>query len=99
MTTPSGRREALVALTRRGLSCRKACGYLGVSRRVACYPLRQPAKDDAVGSRLLSASQEVPRFGYRRMAAWLGLGESQVRSLRPRLLQSMRKGWFLPRAC
>jgi transposase InsO family protein len=81
MTTPSGRREALEALTRRGLSSRKAGGYLGVSRRVACYRLRQPAKDRAVGTRLLSASQEVPRFGYRRMAAWLGLGESQVRRM------------------
>ena len=81
MTTPSGRREALEALTRRGLSSRRACGYLGVSRRVACYRLRQPAKDRALGTRLLSASQEVPRFGYRRMAAWVGLGESKVRRL------------------
>jgi putative transposase len=81
MTTPSGRREALEALTRRGLSSRKACGYLGVSRRVACNRLRQPAKGRAVGTRLLSASQEVPRFGYRRMAAWVGLGESQVRRM------------------
>jgi len=46
MTTPSGRREALVALIRRGMSCRTACGYLGLSRRVSCYTLRQTAKDN-----------------------------------------------------
>ena len=81
MTTPSGRREALAALTRRGLSARAACRYLGMSRRVSGYLLRQPLKDHVVGGRLMRASQEVPRFGYRRMAAWLGLGEAQVRRL------------------
>lgn len=82
MMTPSGRREALGTLLRRGKSRRKTCGYLGLSRRVACYLLRQPAKDKEVGSRLLSAAQEVPRFGYRRMPAWLGMGESRVHRMR-----------------
>jgi putative transposase len=45
MTTPSGRREALEILTCRGLSQRKACSYLGCSRRVAGYQLVQPDKD------------------------------------------------------
>ena len=72
MTSPSGRRAALVALTRRGLSQRKACRYLCLSRRVAGYPFRQPAADQTLGERLLAASPQVPRFGYRRMAAWLG---------------------------
>jgi len=48
---------------------------------VACYRLPQPAKDRAVGARQLSAHQEVPRFGYRRMAAWMGVGESPVRRM------------------
>ena len=81
MTSPSGRRAALVALTRRGLSQRKACRYLGLSRRIAGYPLRQPAADQALAERLLAASPQVPRFGYRRMAAWLGVGEARVRRL------------------
>ena len=81
MTTPSGRRAALDHLTRRGVSQRKACRYLGLSRRVACYRLRQPDKDRVVGQRLITASQDVPRFGYRRMAAWLALSESRVRRL------------------
>lgn len=81
MTSPSGRRAALVALTRRGLSQRKACRYLCLSRRVAGYALRQPAADQILAERLLAASPQVPRFGYRRMAAWLGVGEARVRRL------------------
>ena len=71
----------MVALTRRGLSQRKACRYLGLSRRIAGYTLRQPAADQALAERLLAASPQVPRFGYRRMAAWLGVGEARVRRL------------------
>lgn len=85
MTTPSGRRQALAHLTRRGVSQRKACRYLGLSRRVACYALRQPDKDRALGDRLMRASQEVPRFGYRRMAAWVASSESRVRRMWRRL--------------
>jgi len=36
---------------------------------------------ELVGERLIAASQEVPRFGYRRIAAWLSLGESRVRRM------------------
>lgn len=81
MSTPSARREALQVLARRGVSQRKACRYLGLSRRVSCYALRQPNKDRALSERLIGASQGVPRFGYRRMAAWLSLSESRVRRM------------------
>ena len=81
MNSPTGRREALDALTRRGLSQRKACRYLGLSRRLSGDKLKQPEKDRSLGERLIAASQEVPRFGYRRIAAWLSLGESCVRRL------------------
>ena len=81
MTSPPGRRAALVALTRRGLSQRKACRYLDLSRRIAGYALRQPAADKTLAERLLAASPQVPRFGYRRMAAWLGVGQARVRRL------------------
>ncbi|PXX21582.1 hypothetical protein NA66_10485 [Burkholderia pyrrocinia] len=69
MSTPTGRREALEALPRRGPSQRKACCYLGLSRRVATYTLKLPEKDQSLGERLIAAEQEVPRFGYRRMSA------------------------------
>ena len=79
MTTPSERRDTVQFLVRRGISQRKALCYLGLSRRIASYAPRQAAKDEAVAQRLLAASPEVPRFGYRRMAAWLALGEARVR--------------------
>ena len=81
MMTPSGRRAALETLTCRGMSQRKACVYWGLTRRVPGYTLRQPHKDQKLAGRLLAASPEVPRFGYRRMAAWLGAGEARVRRL------------------
>ncbi|KEZ07311.1 integrase [Burkholderia sp. MSh2] len=81
MNTPTGRREALEVLIRRGLPQRKACRYLGLSRRVPAYKPRQPEKDRLLGEQLIAASQEVPRFGYRRISAWLSLGESRVRRL------------------
>ena len=34
-----------------------------------------------MGERLLVASQAVPRFGHRRMAAWQDLSESRVRRM------------------
>jgi putative transposase len=52
-----------------------------MSRRVAGYALKRPEKDRCLGARLMAAAQEVPRFGYRRMAAWIGVGESSVRRL------------------
>jgi hypothetical protein len=93
MSTPSARREAVQVLVRRGVSQRKACRYLGLSRRVTCYALRQPDKDQTLGVQLIGASQDVPRFGYRRMAAlnlhvfrwdgrfFLGYGENSALDL------------------
>ena len=45
------------------------------------YALRQPGKDRVVTDRLLAAVQDVPRFGYRRMAAWLSLSDARVRRM------------------
>lgn len=48
--------HTLDALTRRGLSQRKACCYLGFSRRVPAYTLKQQGKDCG-----LVVSEEVMR--------------------------------------
>lgn len=80
-TTPSERRDTVHVLARRGVSQRKALRYLGLSRRIAGYAPRQAAKDQAVAEPLLTAPPKVPRFGYRRMAAWPDLGEARVRRL------------------
>jgi putative transposase len=79
MTTPSGRRAALSALTCRGISQRRACRYPALSRRIAGYTLRQAEKDRVLGEQLIVTSQQLPRFGYRRAAAWLGLSDAKVR--------------------
>ena len=73
MRPPTGRREALEQLTRRGVSQRAAYRYLGLSRRLAQYTLQQPGKDRALGEQLMATAQAYPRFGYRRSAAWLDL--------------------------
>ncbi|CBW76748.1 Transposase (plasmid) [Mycetohabitans rhizoxinica HKI 454] len=50
MKTLTGWREALEVLTRREQLQRKACCYLGLSRRVATYTLKQPRKDRSAAS-------------------------------------------------
>ena len=81
MSSPTGRRAALEQITRRGVSQRAACRYLGISRRVPQYELRQPSKDRVLAEQLMATSQAYPRFGYRRSAAWLDHGLSRVRRL------------------
>jgi putative transposase len=78
MSTPTGRRKALAACTERGVSQRAACRYLGLSRRIAGYGLRQPEKDRVLAEQLLQASQQMPRFGYRRTAVWLAVSLCRV---------------------
>jgi transposase InsO family protein len=81
MMTPVGRREALEAVTRRGVSARAGCRYLRLSRRVSDYTLKQPDKDQDLGRQLVASSQQFPRFGSRRTAAWLAVGLCRVRRL------------------
>lgn len=81
MTTPIGRRRLLSLARDRGLSSRAACRVLGISRRVACYKLRQPQKDALLVQQMLEVSQRLPRFGYRRISIWLRQGETRTRRL------------------
>ena len=81
MMTPMGRRKAVQGLVHRGISERKALGFLGLSRRISSYVPRQPEKDQTMTEKLMAASAQHPRFGYRRMAAWLDVGQAKVRRL------------------
>ena len=63
-----------------GKSPRRPYGR-GALRIVATYTLMQPDKDRCLGEQLIATTQEVPRFGYRRMSAWLALGESRVQRM------------------
>jgi putative transposase len=81
MTSPLARRRLLALTSQRGLSKRAACRLLGMSRRIACYRLRKPQKDKAVRAKLVAMTQQYPRFGYRRAAIWVSLGETRVHRL------------------
>jgi putative transposase len=81
MRTPIARRRLLKMAKDRGLSARAACRQLGFSRRVPGYELRQAAKDAGTIQQMIEASQRFPRFGYRRMAIWLRVGETRTRRL------------------
>jgi len=65
------RRESIDLMIRRGLSKRSACRYLGCSRTVGSYGLKQPGKDQVLAGQLMDASQRYPRFGYRRIRIML----------------------------
>jgi len=73
MVTPLQRREALAHLQAKGLSGRAACRWAGLSRSVLRYPARQAAVDQARLAQLRQASQQQPRFGYRRAGVLAGL--------------------------
>ena len=79
--TPIGRRRMLRCVTDRGVSERAACRHLGFSRRVATYRLQKALKDQPILEQLVATSQSFPRFGFRRAAAWLSLGQKRVRRL------------------
>ena len=65
--TPAAKREAVAhAQAVFGLSERRACGIIGVSRRVNSYAARRP-DDGALRVRLRDLASERRRFGYRRL--------------------------------
>jgi putative transposase len=67
VVTPAAKREAVDrAQTAFGLSERRACGIIGVSRRVNSYASRRP-DDGALRGRLRDLAAERRRFGYRRL--------------------------------
>ena len=71
MTASAGRREAAAFMTKRGLSQRRACQLLGVSRRWLSYRGKRRSGDDAVLPRLKDLAAAHPRYGYRRLHALL----------------------------
>ncbi len=70
MVTPGAKRDAAThAQEAFGLSERRACSVVGVSRRVARYRSTRP--DDApLRVRLRELAAERRRFGYRRLGCW-----------------------------
>ena len=67
MVTPGAKREAVAhAREHHGVSERRACALVGVSRRVVRYEPSRP-DDGALRQRLRELAAERRRFGYRRL--------------------------------
>jgi putative transposase len=67
MVTPGAKRHAVVhAREHHGLSERRACNLVGVSRRVIRYRSSRP-DDGPLRQRLRELAAERRRFGYRRL--------------------------------
>ena len=71
MVSPLTRREQLDFVRARGLSLRRACGLIGMSRATPSYQLRLPAKDAPVLAAMQELSAQYPRYGYRRIRIFL----------------------------
>ena len=67
MVTPGAKRDAVAhASEHHGLSERRACNLVGVSRRVIRYRSSRP-DDGPLRQRLRELAAERRRFGYRRL--------------------------------
>lgn len=71
MVSPHARREQVNFACRRGLSRRRACGLIGISRSSLNYELRLPAKDNPVMQAMKALLAQYPRYGYRRIRIFL----------------------------
>ena len=71
MVGPQARREQVAFACERGLSERRACGLLGISRSTLGYELLLPVKDAPVIEAMKSLSAQYPRYGYRRIRIFL----------------------------
>lgn len=71
MVNPPVRREQMTFVRARGLSLRRACGLIGMSRSTPSYALRLPAKDAPVLAAMKELSALYPRYGYRRIRVFL----------------------------
>jgi putative transposase len=68
---PQARREQVAFACERGLSERRACGLLEISRSTLGYELRLPTKDAPVIEAMRALSAQYPRYGYRRIRIFL----------------------------
>src|SRR6516164_4981610 len=71
MVSPPARRAQVAFARERGLSLRRACGLIGMSRATPSYQPRLPAKDAPVIEAMKELSAQYPRYGYRRIRVFL----------------------------
>ena len=65
------RRALVPAMVERGISARRACSLLGVSRSTLGYEAKMPQKDAPVVERMRHYAALYPRFSYRRIHVYL----------------------------
>jgi putative transposase len=58
-------------MVERGISARRACSLLDVSRSTLGYTAKMPEKDSPVIERMKHYAALYPRFGYRRIHVYL----------------------------
>ncbi|MEE9475237.1 MAG: IS3 family transposase [Roseateles sp.] len=71
LVSPLARRAQVAFARERGLSLRRACGLIGMSRATPSYQPRLPAKDAPVIEAMKELSAQYPRYGYRRIRVFL----------------------------
>lgn len=72
MVSVPARRAGVAYATGKGLSQRRACTLLGVGRSALHYCSKKLTKDKPVLARMAALSAQYPRYGYRRIAIFLG---------------------------
>lgn len=72
MVSVPARRAGVAYVTGKGLSQRRACTLLGVGRSSLHYCSTKLTKDAPVLARMAELSAQYPRYGYRRIAIFLG---------------------------
>ncbi|MCY4747511.1 IS3 family transposase [Pelomonas sp. UHG3] len=71
LVSPLARRAQVAFARERGLSLRRACGLIGMSRATPSYQPRLPAKDAPVIEAMKELSAQYPRYGYRHIRVFL----------------------------
>lgn len=88
-----GRREFVAFASSRGISVRKACPLLKVSRRRLAYKGRKDAKDAAIVERLKELASRYPSYGVRML--WSKLRQENILINRKRVARLCRKHGLL----
>jgi putative transposase len=89
VVSPQRRRQQLPLVRQRGLSCRRACVLLSVSRSMAGYEPRLPSRDEERLATITRVAQQHPRYGYRR--TWVVLRRRGVRGNHKRVYRLWRE--------
>ena len=95
MTAPQRRQAVRLLQERFGVSERRACRVLGQQRSTQRQPPKKATEEEGrLVARMLGPVRKHPRFGYRRLWAWLRREGGRVNRQRAHRLwrQPGRKG-------